>query len=140
MLVLSISDKFETVELGYFEYLFNYFQYGIYENFQFAFAPYGRFVQFVYFLQLLLLLYVGNNILLSVLASQVSKNSMVDSIEEMVDEMQMQCPACGADFKMKKDGKAQWQNHQKEQLVSKLMKDLEFEKSRLHSEMTHRED
>ena len=69
---------------------------------------------------------MGNNILLSVLASQVSKNSMVDSVEEMVDEMQMQCPECGADFKKKKDGKGKWQNYQKEQLVSKLMKDLEF--------------
>jgi hypothetical protein len=30
MLVYATSRKFETVELSYFEYFFNYFQYGIY--------------------------------------------------------------------------------------------------------------
>jgi len=77
MLVCTASIKFETVELGYFEYLFNYFQYGIYENFKKAFEPYGILAQFFYFCQIMLLLYIGNNILISILASQVSKNSML---------------------------------------------------------------
>jgi hypothetical protein len=33
----------------------------------------------------MLLLYIGNNILLSVLASQVTKNSMLAGVEEMID-------------------------------------------------------
>lgn len=30
MLVLNLTKKFEDLELGYYEYFFNYFQYGIY--------------------------------------------------------------------------------------------------------------
>lgn len=41
--------------------------------------------QFLYFLQLMILLYVGNNILQSILASQVLKNSYLRSVEEMID-------------------------------------------------------
>jgi len=41
--------------------------------------------QFFYFLQLMILLYVGNNILQSILASQVLKNSYLRSVEEMID-------------------------------------------------------
>jgi hypothetical protein len=54
--------------------------------------------QFFYFLQLMILLYIGNNIVQSILASQVLKNSYLRSVEEMIDEMKMSCPACGADF------------------------------------------
>lgn len=55
--------------------------------------------QFFYFLQLMILLYIGNNILQSVLASQVLKNSYLKSVEEMIDEIKTECPACGADPK-----------------------------------------
>lgn len=53
--------------------------------------------QFLYFLQLLYLLYVGNNILQSVLANQVLKNSYVETVKEMIDDLKADCPACGAD-------------------------------------------
>ena len=32
--VYETSTKFENIQLGYYEYLFNYFQYGIFENFK----------------------------------------------------------------------------------------------------------
>lgn len=41
--------------------------------------------QFFYFIQIMLLLYIGNNILISVLANQVSKNSYLSSVEDMID-------------------------------------------------------
>jgi hypothetical protein len=47
---------------------------------------------------MMLLLYVGNNILISVLANQVSKNSYLSSVEEMIDKIKAHCPACGIDF------------------------------------------
>lgn len=72
----------------------------------------------------MLLLYVGNNILISILASQISKNSMLLSVEEMLDEMQMKCPHCGTNFARKKGKTGQQEQYQKEKLVSKLMKDL----------------
>jgi hypothetical protein len=101
------------VELGYFEYLFNYFQYGIYENFKKAFEPYGMLAQFFYFCQMMLLLYIGNNILISILASQISKNSMLESVEEMLDEMQMKCPQCGTPFARKKGKAGKQEQYQK---------------------------
>ncbi len=71
----------------------------------FVFTPFGMLAQFFYFLQMMLLLYVGNNILISILANQVSKNSYLSSVEEMIDELKMQCPVCGTDFQSKKKGK-----------------------------------
>lgn len=53
--------------------------------------------QFFYFLQLIYLLYIGNNILQSVLANQVMKNSYMETVKEMIDELKVDCPACGAD-------------------------------------------
>ena len=92
--------------------------------------------QFFYFCQMMLLLYVGNNILISILASQISKNSMLESVEEMLDEMQMKCPQCGTPFARKKGKTDKHEQYQKEKLVSKLMQDLEFAKSRLQSEIS----
>lgn len=57
------------------------------------------FAQFIYFLQLLYLLYIGNNLLQSILANQVMKNSYMDTVKEMIDELKTECPACGADPK-----------------------------------------
>ena len=64
----------------------------------FAFRPYGLFAAFFYFLQIMILLYIGNNILISVLANQVSKNSYLSGVEEMIDGLNVKCPNCGADF------------------------------------------
>lgn len=84
--------------------------------------------QFFYFVQIMLLLYIGNNILISILANQVSKNSYLTSVEDMIDDLKMKCPACGTDFQSKKKGKTY--NLRKEMLVSKIVKDLQFEKIR----------
>lgn len=74
MVNYGISMKFENVKLAYYEYLFNYFQYGIYENF-IALIPYGSMGIILYFVQVVILVSIGNNILMSVLASQLLKTS-----------------------------------------------------------------
>lgn len=52
-----------------------------------------------YFIQLTYLLYIGNNILQSILANQVMKNSYMETVKEMIQEIRIECPACGADQK-----------------------------------------
>lgn len=74
MVMFQYSKKFETVQLSYYEYLFNYFQYGIFENFK-AVKHRGMGYSFLYFLQTSILVMIGNNILMSILAQQVLKNS-----------------------------------------------------------------
>jgi len=54
----------------------------------------------------------------------------------MLDEMQMKCPQCSTPFARKKGKAGQQEQYQKEKLVSKLMKELEFAKSRVQSEMS----
>jgi hypothetical protein len=126
-LVYPTTLKFETLKLGYFEYIFNYFQYGIYENFILAFQEYGQMAQFFYFLQLLYLLYIGNNILQSVLANQVMKNSYMDTVKEMIDELRTECPACGADPKDQRKQSdelflSEIPKKKKSQFISKIIK------------------
>jgi soluble P-type ATPase len=52
-----------------------------------------------YFVQLTYLLYIGNNLLQSILANQVMKNSYMETVKEMIHEIRIECPACGADQK-----------------------------------------
>ena len=52
-----------------------------------------------YFVQLTYLLYIGNNLLQSILANQVMKNSYMETVKEMIQEIRIECPACGADQK-----------------------------------------
>ena len=47
--------------------------------------------------------------------------------------MQMKCPQCSTPFARKKGKAGQQEQYQKEKLVSKLMKELEFAKSRVQS-------
>lgn len=100
MLMYRTTRKFETVELSYFEFFFNYFQYGIYENF-FALNRFGSAAHALYLLNLLVLLYVGNNILQSILANEVLKFSYLDSLNEMLETIDGDCPACGQSPKAK---------------------------------------
>lgn len=74
MVNYGITMKFENIKLAYYEYLFNYFQYGIYENFM-AIIPYGTIGIILYFTQIIILVSIGNNILMSVLAGQILKTS-----------------------------------------------------------------
>lgn len=81
--------------------------------------------QFLYFLQLLYLLYVGNNILQSVLANQVLKNSYVDTVKEMIDDLKVDCPACGSDPRNQVKSSIDFLNDipkQKSQFFSKIIK------------------
>ena len=48
----------------------------------------------LYFFQMLLLVNVGNNILQSILAGQVLKNSNRNALKEMLEGLKYQCPHC----------------------------------------------
>jgi hypothetical protein len=76
----------------------------------------------------MLLLYVGNNILISILANQVSKNSYLSSVEEMIDKIRVQCPYCGVDFQESRNSSSNNYHSEpkKEVMVSKLMRDLQL--------------
>lgn len=74
MVIYKYTMKFETVQLAYYEYFFNYFMYGIYENFL-PIERYGPLFSFLYFIHMAFLVMVGNNIMQSILARQVLKNS-----------------------------------------------------------------
>jgi hypothetical protein len=79
MVTYKNTKKFETIQLSYYEYLFNYFQYGIFENFR-PIQKYGSMYSFLYFIQMAFLVMLGNNILQSILAQQVLKNSNMQDL------------------------------------------------------------
>lgn len=82
------TNKFQSVKLSYYEYIFNYFQYGIFENFQ-PIQQYGSFYSFLYFLQMAFLVMIGNNILQSILAQQVLKNSNMKSLTQFIQGIEV---------------------------------------------------
>jgi hypothetical protein len=101
MVTYNLTHKFETVQFAYYEYLFNYFQYGIYENFM-SIEKYGPMYTFLYFIHMAFLVMVGSNILQSILARQVLKNSNMKSLVEFIEGIEVECPVCGCPPEIKK--------------------------------------
>lgn len=89
------------MEYAYYEYFFNYFQYGIYENFR-PIQKYGSMYSFLYFIHMAFLVMMGNNILQSILARQVLKNSNMKSLVEFIEGIEVECPVCGCPPEIKK--------------------------------------
>ena len=76
MAVFSADEKFEGPQLAYFNYVFNNFQYGIYENFM-SIEEYGGFYQFMYFVFCFYMVWCTNNIVPSILCNTViNKNRL----------------------------------------------------------------
>ena len=92
MVVYRVTRKFEETKLSYYEYLFNYFQYGIYENF-IPIRKYGFLYSSLYFVHLILMVSIGNNILMSLLAQQVLKNSNMKTLTELIENIEVECPS-----------------------------------------------
>lgn len=76
MVKFSYIYKFEETELAYFTYVFNNFQYGIYENFM-DIGRYGGFYQFLYFMFCFYMVWCTNNIVPSIICNTViNKNRL----------------------------------------------------------------
>lgn len=84
MVMYRRTKKFENVQIAYYEYFFNYFQYGIFENFR-PIGKYGPMYSFLYFIHMAFLVMMGNNIMQSILARQVLKNTNMKSLVEFIE-------------------------------------------------------
>lgn len=93
MVVFTATKKFEDVRLAYFEYIFNNFQYGIYENF-IALEQYGGFAQLMYYFLLFYMVSCANQMLPSILCGLVISRGRYQDLQEFISGLRMPCPVC----------------------------------------------
>jgi hypothetical protein len=93
MVVFTATKKFEDVKLAYFEYIFNNFQYGIYENFL-ALGQYGGFAQVMYYCLLFYMVSCANQMLPSVLCNLVISRGRYKGLQSFISDLKVPCPVC----------------------------------------------
>lgn len=93
MVAFSGIDKFETPEFAYFNYAFNNFQYGIYENF-IDIGKYGGFYQLLYFIFCFYMVWCTNNIVPSIICNTVINKNRLKYLNKFFKEIRIPCPVC----------------------------------------------
>jgi hypothetical protein len=93
MVVFAVSKKFEDVKLAYFEYIFNDFQSGIYENFL-DLSRFGGFAQSLYYCFLFYMMSCANQMLPSILCNLVISRGRYKTLQEFMSNLKVPCPVC----------------------------------------------